>query len=99
MIVPSLTALFPDSAVQVLGNECPLLRSVCYHELEYALIFFASPCAFDVEGLSFAFWFLLAQKETVSFFHKNNSSSLIRRTDRRGLTLSRRFERREQIKI
>jgi len=54
MIVPSFTALFPDSAIQVLRNECPLLRSVRYYKLKYAPIFLGSPCAFDVKGLSVA---------------------------------------------
>ena len=31
MVVPALTALLSNATIQVLGDECPLLRSIGHH--------------------------------------------------------------------
>lgn len=51
VVVPPLAALLAHAAIQVLGNESPLLGPVGNYELEYAPVFLGSPGAFDAEIL------------------------------------------------
>ena len=54
MIVPPFSALFADSAVQVLRDEGPLLGTICHDKLQHAPVLFCGPRALHVEWLAFS---------------------------------------------
>lgn len=49
VVVPTLSALLAHAAIQVLGNQGPLLGSICNDELQDAPVLFGSPGALHVE--------------------------------------------------
>lgn len=48
MIMPSLTALFPNSFMKKVCNEGPIFRIIFLNKLNELLIFFRSPISFNV---------------------------------------------------
>ena len=61
MVVPSLAALFAHAAVQMLGDERPLLGPIGHDKLEDTPVFFGCPSTFYVEWLAFSSHSLLGQ--------------------------------------
>ena len=51
MVVPALSALFPDSARQVLSDGGPLLGSVLLHKKLNKLVLLGRPGTFDERGI------------------------------------------------
>jgi hypothetical protein len=47
MIMPSLAALFTDTARKMFGNKCPLLRAIFIDQMKDHSILFLSPWAFN----------------------------------------------------
>jgi hypothetical protein len=52
MVVPALTALLAHSTVEVLRDECPLLRPIGHNQLEDAPVLLRSPGSLHVEWLT-----------------------------------------------
>ena len=65
VVVPTFAALLPHSTVEVLGDERPLLGTVCHDKLQDVPVFFSCPCALHVEGLALSPSFLLLIKRTL----------------------------------
>ena len=65
VIVPTLSALLANTAIQMLGNQRPLLGPVCHHQLQNTPVLLGGPCALHVERLAFSSDSLLGKMERV----------------------------------
>ena len=54
MIVPPLSALLAHAAIQMLGDQCPLLGPISHDKLEHAPVFLGRPRPLHIERLAFS---------------------------------------------
>ena len=66
VVVPTFAALLSDSAVQMLRDQSPLLRTIGDDELKDTPVLLGCPCALYVERLAFSAHSLLGVSKVIS---------------------------------